>query len=300
MRLTRQLKWTAALVLLGLGAAAVVGCQAEAQIGGNIETPPPPPPPPPPDQDGDGILDPDDKCPTEKEDQKPPDPNDGCPNLDEDGDGIPVPQDKCPGEPETVNDFEDDDGCPDEKPLAQVTEKEVKINQKIMFGKGDATITPDSMKVVEAVGAVLKDHKDIELIEIGGHASKEGNEYYNRNLTQRRTKSVQDKLIELGVEKQRLTPVGYGYYCLLDPGDTEAANEKNRRVEFRILFRKGKALDTKRGCQAAEEKGIKPTTPAKSPWNVSKEGAAKGAPATAAPAAGKAAQKKGAAPAAAK
>ena len=88
MRLTRQLKWTAALVLLGLGAAAVVGCQPEVQIGGNIETPPPPPPPP--DQDGDEILDQDDTCPTEKEDQKPPFPYDGCPNLDEEGDGIPV------------------------------------------------------------------------------------------------------------------------------------------------------------------------------------------------------------------
>jgi len=288
MRLTRQLKWTAALALMTLCAATVGGCQAEAQLGGKVETPPPPPPPPPPDQDGDGILDADDKCPAEKEDGKPPDPNDGCPNPDEDADGIPVPQDKCPTEPETVNQFEDEDGCPDTKPLVQVVGSEVKINQKILFDKGKSTITPESMTVVEAVAKVLKEHPEIELVEVGGHASKEGNEYYNKTLSANRVKQVRKELVKLGVEKERLVSVGYGYYCPLDAAETEAANEKNRRVEFKILFRKGEATGVKRGCEEAEKKNIKPKTPDKSPWTAPAPAAdaAAAKPAAAAPAAG--------------
>jgi len=76
-----------------------------------------PPPPPLPDRDGDGFDDADDKCPTEPEDGKPPDPRDGCPNKDLDGDGIPIPEDQCPDQPETVNGYEDTDGCPDEPPV---------------------------------------------------------------------------------------------------------------------------------------------------------------------------------------
>jgi len=282
MRLTRQLKWTAALALMTLCAATVGGCQAEAQIGGKVETPPPPPPPPPPDQDGDGILDADDKCPADKEDGKPPDPNDGCPNPDEDADGIPVPQDKCPTEPETVNGFEDEDGCPDTKPLVQVVGSEVKINQKILFEKGKSAITADSMKVVEAVAKVLKEHSEIELVEVGGHASKEGNEYYNKTLSANRVKQVKKELIKLGVEKERLVSVGYGFYCPLDPGESEEANEKNRRVEFKILFRKGEATGVTRGCEEAEKKNIKPKTPDKSPWTAPAAEAAAAKPAAAA------------------
>jgi OOP family OmpA-OmpF porin len=286
MRLTRYMSLAAALALCGLGTASVIGCHAEAQIGGEVKTPPPPPPPPPPDQDGDGILDPDDKCPTEAEDQKPPDPSDGCPNLDEDGDGIPVPQDKCPGEPETVNEFEDDDGCPDKKPLVQVVGTEVKINQKIRFKKNSDQIEPEAMEVVEAVAAVLKEHSEIQLVEVGGHASKEGNEYYNRSLSDRRVKSVRRELIKLGVEKQRLVAVGYGYYCPRAEGEDEATLERNRRVEFKILYRDGKLTDAKRGCDAAAAKGIKPETPKETPWTApagtaepAKEGAAAKKPA---------------------
>jgi len=290
MRLTRQLKWTAALLICGLAATGAVGCHAEAQIGAKAATPPPPPPPPPPDQDGDGILDADDKCPTEKEDGKPPEPNDGCPNLDEDADGIPVPQDQCPTEPETVNQFEDEDGCPDKKPLVQVVGSKVQINQKIMFEKASDKINPDSMEVVQAVADVLKKHTEIQLVEIAGHASKEGNEFYNRTLSDKRVKRVRSELVKLGVDGARLVAVGFGYYCPVDPGETEAANEKNRRVEFTILFRDGKPTNEKRGCEAAEKKGIKPKTPAKSPWT---------APAAAPAAAGTAAPKPPAAGAAA-
>jgi outer membrane protein OmpA-like peptidoglycan-associated protein len=251
---------------MALGCGTVMGCTAQGSMSGAFETGTPPPPPPPPDDDGDGILNADDKCPTEKEDGKPPDDKDGCPNLDEDGDGIPVPADKCPTEPETKNDFEDDDGCPDKKPLVQLIGQEVRINQKIQFKKGSAGIEDESKPVLDAVAEVLKKNSDIQLIEVGGHASQEGDANFNKTLTQKRVDSVSKELVSRGVEKERLFSQGYGFYCPLDPGETPEALEKNRRVEFKILFRKGKATEMVRGCEAATKKNIKPKALPAKPW----------------------------------
>jgi outer membrane protein OmpA-like peptidoglycan-associated protein len=273
-----------------------MGCKAQAEVK-VAKPPPPPPPPPPPDQDGDGIPDANDKCPAEAEDGNPPDAQDGCPNKDMDGDGILIPDDKCPDAKEVVNDFEDTDGCPDEKPLVQLKEKEVQINQKIQFKKDSAKIEEGSMPVVKAVAKLLKDYPEVQLIEVGGHASKEGSEWHNRSLTQKRVDSVVKELVKEGVDKSRLLSQGYGFYCPVDPGESEEALEKNRRVEFKILYRKGKDLAHERGCEAAKKKGIKPKKlPPIPEW---KEPAKPAAPAAGAAApAGGAAPAKGAAPAA--
>ncbi|MCB9641281.1 MAG: thrombospondin type 3 repeat-containing protein, partial [Myxococcales bacterium] len=56
------------------------------------------------DTDGDGILDKDDRCPT----QPGPRENDGCPDKDRDGDGVVDRLDKCPDKPGP----KENNGCP--------------------------------------------------------------------------------------------------------------------------------------------------------------------------------------------
>jgi outer membrane protein OmpA-like peptidoglycan-associated protein len=252
------------MIIAAVSMAPLTGCKASFKVGEQkVEAPPPPP-----DGDGDGVLDADDKCPDAKEDGKDPNPQDGCPNLDQDNDGIDIPADKCPDQPETMNGFEDEDGCPDEKPVVEVTQNEVKINQKILFEKGKAEVTTDSMKVVEAVAKVLIAHPELQLIEVGGHASKEGDATFNRTLTQNRVNSVAAELVKLGVPKERLISQGYGFYCPLSEESTEEALEANLLVEFKILHREGKLQETVvRGCDGSAKAGIKPVAlPAPKPY----------------------------------
>jgi outer membrane protein OmpA-like peptidoglycan-associated protein len=245
---------------LVLGATGLVlgttGCQGEAQL--QVGTPPPPPPPAlPTDTDGDGIADPDDKCVDKAEDGLPPDPKDGCPSDDPDNDGIRGDADRCPNEPETINQFEDQDGCPDTKPMVEVTGLEIKINDKIMFAKGSEKIEEQSNTLLQNIADVMKKHADIDFIEIAGHASAEGDDFYNRSLTDRRAKAVMKRLVELGIDAGRMRAVGYGFYCPLDQADSEEAREKNRRVEFKILRRGGNDTSVKYGgCEAADKKGL--------------------------------------------
>jgi OmpA-OmpF porin, OOP family len=270
MRLTRNLVMASAVLSAALLGMTASGCQASASGAASFggETTPPPPPPAPADSDGDGVPDSEDKCPDAKEDGKPPYPNDGCPVADSDGDGIPDDVDKCPNEPENFNGFEDEDGCPDVKPLAQLIGTKVVISQKIQFKKGSAAIEKESDPILDAVAKILTDNTSIQLMEVGGHASKEGQAATNKALTQQRVNSVVAALVKRGVQKERLYAQGYGSYCLLDQGDAEEAMEKNRRVEFKVLIRDAKPTDEadKRGCEEAAAAKINPKPLPAKPW----------------------------------
>lgn len=285
----RSTRWFWALCAVVLTATPVVGLGcAEPEP---PKAAPPPPPPPPPDTDGDGFVDAEDKCPTEKEDNLPPDPKDGCPSTDldndgvanaddkcpneaEDGlppdakdgckttdpdkDGIAGAADKCPNEPETVNDFEDEDGCPDVLPKVRVKGNEVQINDKIMFAVGKSTIDPKSEELIKNIAEVMNQHPEIEYAEIAGHADKQGNEKQNATLTKQRAQAVVKALAKLGVLEKRMHPEGYGSYCPIDKADSEAAYEKNRRVEVKIMRLDGKPTNVALGCEEAEKHKIKP------------------------------------------
>lgn len=66
---------------------------------------------PDPDNDADSILDVNDLCVEAAEDRDDFADDDGCPDLDNDKDGISDKRDHCPNEREDRDNFKDDDGC---------------------------------------------------------------------------------------------------------------------------------------------------------------------------------------------
>ena len=191
---------------------------------------------PDPDNDRDGIPDVDDKCPLDPETRNGFQDEDGCPDGvkgDRDGDGIP---DKCPNEPETYNGVEDADGCPDRGRVV-VTDTKIEILDKVYFEYNKDIIKKESYPILDAVAATLQGNPDIKLIEIQGHTDERGNDAYNLDLSDRRSKSVRKYLIDKGVNEERLTAQGYGETQPVDPHHNEQAWAANRRVEFLILKR---------------------------------------------------------------
>jgi outer membrane protein OmpA-like peptidoglycan-associated protein len=205
-----------------------------------------------------------DKCIGEREDGLPPAPRDGCASKDPDGDGIVAPTDRCPMVPETRNGVEDGDGCPDAKvsvtrlPRVSVTQTEIRIEDKIQFAFGKATIDGASEGLIKEIAEVMTANPQIELVEVAGHADKVGHDRINTDLTKRRAAAVVEALAARGVDRKRMQPQGYGRYCPLDAADTVAAREQNRRVEFKIVRLSGKQTGVPLGCPAAASHGIKP------------------------------------------
>jgi outer membrane protein OmpA-like peptidoglycan-associated protein len=217
---------------------------------------------PDPDNDHDGIPDKLDKCPNEPEDKDGFEDADGCPDPDNDKDGIPDVVDKCPNEPETFNGFEDEDGCPDQGRVV-IQDNNIVILDKILFKTGSAEILKESYPVVDAVATTLAHHPEFGLLEVQGHADERGAPQMNLKLTQERSASVLEALVQKGIDRSRLRSMGFGPYCPIDPARNAAAWDKNRRVEFKVVVQSGAPTGVELGCEKAKAKGISsPPAPA--------------------------------------
>lgn len=152
----------------------------------------------------------------------------------------------------------------EEEKRVVVRDDRIEIKEKIQFAYNDAKILPASDSLLSEIAAVFKDHPRIKKVEIGGHASTEGSDSHNLDLSDRRAKAVAKWLIDKGgVEAGRLTAKGYGETRpLVTPDDTEADRERNRRVEFLIIeqdiTQKKIEIDPKTGEEkVVEEKKLK-------------------------------------------
>jgi OOP family OmpA-OmpF porin len=85
--------------------------------------------------------------------------------------------------------------------------------------------------VLDRVVDTLKRNPSLE-IEIQGHTCNLGTPEYNMKLSQNRAGSILHYLVQKGVEKRRLTAVGYGLTRPKNSNKNEAERRLNRRVEL--------------------------------------------------------------------
>lgn len=189
------------------------------------------------DKDDDGVLDADDRC----VDVPGPDTFRGCPDTD--GDNIPDIDDKCPTEPETRNGEEDDDGCPEKKKsVVLVKGDKIEILEKVYFDSGKATIQARSFGLLDKVASVFIANPQIGKVRVEGHTDDRGSDASNLALSAARAMSVQQYLVEKGVDASRLAAEGFGETRPIASNKTAAGRENNRRVEFTILEMNGKQV----------------------------------------------------------
>ena len=127
------------------------------------------------------------------------------------------------------------------------------------FGKWD--LTPASETGLASLVKLLNDNPNIT-IELSAHTDMKGDSVFNVNLSEKRAQSVCNYLLSKGIERERLTPVGYGkqkpvvadkalhdkypfipqeqelnkeFILTLTPEQQEICNQINRRTEFKVL-----------------------------------------------------------------
>ena len=133
--------------------------------------------------------------------------------------------------------------------------------ENIFYEFGKWEVAKASEGELEQLVKLLNDNPNIT-IELSAHTDLVGNEQFNLELSQKRAQSCCDYLIKKGIEKERLTPVGYGKtkpvvcdktlnkqyswipleqvldeaFILSLPADKqEICNQINRRTEFKVL-----------------------------------------------------------------
>lgn len=187
-----------------------------------------------PDADCDGIVNATDKCPTDEEDRDGHADQDGCPDPDNDKDIVADIIDGCPDEAEVFNDFEDGDGCPDA--AIELTEDRIELKQRIHFAFDTAEILVRSHPILDEIAQAIREHPEVGMVRIEGHADDQGSRQYNQELSEQRARAVHAHLVGLGIKHARLVPSGRGESKHRASGKSERARAENRRVEFLVEF----------------------------------------------------------------
>lgn len=106
--------------------------------------------------------------------------------------------------------------------------------KNIYFDFNKTTLKPESFTELNKVVDFLQSNPTVE-IEIAGHTDSKGTDEYNNTLSQGRSQSVVDYLVQQGIDMARLTAKGYGESKPIDTNDTPEGQANNRRVEFTVL-----------------------------------------------------------------
>jgi outer membrane protein OmpA-like peptidoglycan-associated protein len=102
------------------------------------------------------------------------------------------------------------------------------------FGFDSWDLTPEGMHILDAHIDAFMTHPDFK-VEIVGHTDSIGPEQYNKELSEKRAKTVFYYLINHNVPANRIMRVmGKGESEPIAPNDTKEGRAENRRVEIRV------------------------------------------------------------------
>ena len=126
-----------------------------------------------------------------------------------------------------------------EKPIIPQTSKTPKAGEVITlknlyFATDKSEVLQQSYNELFQLKEMLEQHPSIK-IELRGHTDNQGTVDHNQKLSEARAKAVADYLIGKGIDKRRLTWIGFGKSQPVADNATAEGRSKNRRVEYRII-----------------------------------------------------------------
>lgn len=114
------------------------------------------------------------------------------------------------------------------------TDKVLKFDY-LTYETGSAKLdTESSYELDELIRLMKGEYKNVS-IEVSGHTDNTGDADANMELSKSRAASVYNRIIQKGVELERVTSTGYGQDRPIDKNDTDEGRANNRRTEIRIL-----------------------------------------------------------------
>jgi len=106
--------------------------------------------------------------------------------------------------------------------------------QTVYFDFDKYDLRSDAKAAIDANFGLLQEFPDA-IVKIEGHCDERGTIEYNLSLGEKRANAVMDYLVGQGIATARLSVISYGKERPADPAHNEAAWDKNRRTEFRII-----------------------------------------------------------------
>ena len=108
------------------------------------------------------------------------------------------------------------------------------VVEGITFAYNSDEVTPKSRPVLDDAAKVFKEYS-VNKILITGHTDDQGERQYNLDLSARRADAVKAYLVKAGVPADSLDTRGAGPDEPRADNKTPEGQQKNRRIEFKIL-----------------------------------------------------------------
>jgi OmpA-OmpF porin, OOP family len=105
------------------------------------------------------------------------------------------------------------------------------VLRNIAFEFNSYALLRDSYADLDEVIAYLQNHPQLSVV-LTGHTDDVGTSEYNRLLSYNRAKTAAAYFVSKGIEKSRISTIGYGENKPLVQGEDQAARNVNRRVEI--------------------------------------------------------------------
>ncbi len=103
---------------------------------------------------------------------------------------------------------------------------------KVKFTTDSASLTPESLKILEGFRSTLDDFPELRVL-IAGHTSRFGDPNFNQSLSQARANAVVNFFVAKGYPRDRFNAVGYGYSKPLP--NTAPSSSVNQRTEIKLI-----------------------------------------------------------------
>lgn len=136
---------------------------------------------------------------------------------DTDKDGVVNKKDRCPDTPKgkVVDEF----GCM----------KLIRLHVNFDFDKYN--LKDEYKDEIDTAVKFVEQNPNLS-VSIDGHTDSDGSIAYNQKLSEKRARTVSDRLRELGVEREKLVVKGFGELKPLVPNTSSSNKAKNRRVDI--------------------------------------------------------------------
>jgi peptidoglycan-associated lipoprotein len=110
---------------------------------------------------------------------------------------------------------------------------EVSLFETVYFDYDKSDLRQDARTTLSKNAEIMLKTKGLKMVRIEGHCDERGSAEYNMALGERRANAVQQYLVTLGVQPDRLTVISYGKEKPAVMGSGEEVWAKNRRAEFK-------------------------------------------------------------------
>jgi outer membrane protein OmpA-like peptidoglycan-associated protein len=104
----------------------------------------------------------------------------------------------------------------------------------ILFNSGKASFQKQTIPVLQAMAAILKEYPTAKF-SLEGHTDSDGKDTMNQKLSEDRAAAVKNFLVENGIDASRLSSKGFGESMPVDSNKTSKGKANNRRVEVKLV-----------------------------------------------------------------